>query len=244
MLAPAGSLHCGVRPAALLPVLAALTIVVVAVVVTITRGPEFHRYADTRSWLGIPNAGDVLSNGAFLIAAVLPLRACVPAAYAAAARAGVFCIGLGSALYHVAPSDTLLAFDWAPIVLTLAVVGAAAIHDRTGPRAGLLALGIAPLFALGSVAWWLASGGTHGGNMAPYVAVQVTGIALPLSLAAVAPGAIRARYLVLGLIAFGVARLCASHDRDLLDLIGVSGHSLKHVAAAIAAGCALRSLSR
>src|SRR5687767_8272763 len=93
--------------------LAVVAIVVVALTVTITRGPGFHDYADDRVWLGIPHAGDVLSNLAFLIVCARGLRH----AYVSLGRLvclGVGLIGLGSGLYHVAPSDTLLAFDWAP----------------------------------------------------------------------------------------------------------------------------------
>jgi hypothetical protein len=221
--------------------LAAMTILVVALTCEIVRGPEFHRYADTRTWLGIPNAGDVLSNLAFLIVAARGLRH----TYAPMGRlvgAGIAAIGLGSAAYHLAPSDLTLAFDWAPIALTLAVLSAAVLDDRGGP--GPLALALAPLFAFGSVVWWLATGGTHGGNMAPYVAVQVTCIALPPLVAVLAPGTIRTGWLFAGLASFVVARVLGAYDRALLEAIGISGHSLKHIAAAQAAACGLRALMR
>ena len=221
--------------------LAALGIVVVALTVEIVRGPEFHRYADTRTWLGIPHAGDVLSNLAFLIVAARGLRH----AYAPMGRAvcaGIAAIGIGSTGYHIAPNDLTLAFDWAPIATTLGMLSAAVIHDRGGP--GRLALALVPVFALGSVAWWIVTGGTHGGNMAPYVAVQAACIALPPLVAIVAPGRVRTGWLFAGLAGFALARLFASYDRALLDAIGISGHSLKHIAAAQAAACALRALMR
>ena len=234
--------YAGPVRVAFVSVLAAVAIVVVALTTAITRGPEFHHYADTRTWLGIPNAGDVLSNVAFLIVAARGLRlAYVP--FGSAVCAGIAMIGLGSALYHVAPSDVLLAFDWVPIALTLGVLSAAVIHDRGGP--GRVAFVLAPVFAIGSVAWWLATGGTrHGGNMAPYVAVQAAGIALPPLVALIAPGTISVRWLFAGVLGFAVARGLASYDRALLDAIGISGHSLKHLAAAQAAACALRALMR
>jgi hypothetical protein len=219
--------------ARVITVLSAIAILIIALAVTITRGPEFHHYADTRTWLGIPNAGDVLSNAMFLVVALWSTHP---------ARLGVAAIALGSGVYHAVPSDTTLAFDWLPIVLTLAIVNAVVIGDRAGARAGRHASILGPAFAIAAVAWWVASGGTHGGNMAPYVAVQAVGIALPAVLVATTPGSIRLRFLLVGLIAFAIARLCASYDRALLDAIGVSGHSLKHVVAALAAGCALRAL--
>jgi hypothetical protein len=226
---------------AILAGLAALAVVVIACTVTITRGPGFHHYADTRSLLGIPNAGDVLSNIAFLIVAARGLGH----VYVSLGRLvciGVAAIGVGSGLYHVAPSDLLLAFDWAPIVITLGLLCAAVIRDRGGP--GGTAAIVAVAFAIGSVVWWICGGGTHGGNMAPYVAVQAAGIALPPLLAVIARGDVRAGWLFAGLVGFALARVLGAYDRALLDAIGISGHSLKHVAAAQAAACALRALMR
>src|SRR5687768_2363374 len=226
-----------------LAVLAVVAILVVAATGTIERGPGFHHYADTRTWLGIPHAGDVLSNLAFLVAAAWAApRVVLP--YGRAVAAGVAWIGVGSAIYHVAPSDWLLVFDWLPIAVTLALLAASVIRDRGSVPAGRIALIAGPLLACAVVAWWIAGGGTHGGNMAPYVALQIAGIAFPAIAVLLAPGAICARWLLLGVIGFVVARLFGAYDRALLDAIGISGHSLKHVAAATAATCALRALMR
>ncbi|MDQ3335431.1 MAG: hypothetical protein M4D80_09720 [Myxococcota bacterium] len=221
--------------------LAAIAIVIVALTVELVRGPEFHRYADTRTWLGIPHAGDVLSNLAFLLVAARGLRHTY-APMGRAVCAGIAAIGVGSAGYHIAPSDLTLAFDWAPIALTLGMLSAAVIHDRGGP--GRLAALVVPVFAIGSVTWWIVTGGTHGGNMAPYVAVQAACVALPPLVAVVAPGSVRTGWLLAALAGFALARLCGAYDRVLLDAIGISGHSLKHIAAAQAAACALRALMR
>lgn len=227
--------------ATIVSVIAAIAVIVVALAVTVTRGPGFHTYADARVWLGIPHAGDVLSNVAFLIVCARGLRH----AYLPLGRLvclGVGLIGIGSGLYHVAPSDALLAFDWAPIALTLGLLAAAVIDDRGGP--GGVAAIVAVAFAVGSVAWWIATGGTAGGNMAPYVAVQMAGVFVPPVVAVLARGDARTGWLFAGLAGFMIARGFAAYDRALLDAIGISGHSLKHVAAAQAAACALRALMR
>ncbi|HUS30765.1 MAG TPA: hypothetical protein VMZ53_19780 [Kofleriaceae bacterium] len=206
----------------------------------ITRGPAFHSYADTRSWLGIPNTLDVVSNVAFVIAALWMWRR--TRGLARLACAGTAAIGIGSALYHWSPSDTTLAFDWAPIATTLMWVLATVVEDRGGPGRAV-AIGGA-LAAIGSVVYWLATGGTHGGDMTAYVVVQGAGVALPPLVALFRQGRIPALQLVLALGCFGLARLAAAHDRDLLDAIGISGHSLKHVIAALAAAIVLRAMRR
>jgi hypothetical protein len=214
----------------------------------IVRTPTFHHYADARTWLGIPHAGDVLSNAAFIVVAVLAalrLRAGRSAdGFAWLACAGVAGIGIGSGSYHVAPSDALLALDWAPIVLALAWITAAVVADRHGRRAGVIALVVGTSAALVAVAiWYLGGGTTGGGDMTAYVTVQLLGVALPLAVALSAPGRIPARHLAVALAGFLLARLFATRDASLLDAIGVSGHSLKHVAAALAAAIGLRAVS-
>lgn len=219
----------------------------------LTRGPAFHVYADQRAGLGIPHAGDVLSNLAFVIVAVWALRR-ARSPFARACCAGVALIGIGSATYHVAPSDTTLALDWTPIALGLAFISAAVIDDRFGARAGRRALVLGCVLAIGSVAAWLATGGTAGasgagggtagrGTMLPYVCVQALGVALPPVAALVRPGRVPALPLLVAVMLFAIARLCAAHDRALLDALGVSGHSLKHIAAALAAGAALYAIT-
>ena len=208
----------------------------------LTRGPAFHTYADTRSWLGIPNTLDVVSNVAFIVVALWMWRRLPQPRLARLACAGTFAIGIGSAIYHWSPSDTTLSFDWAPIATTLMWVLAAVVEDRGGPGRAV-AIGGA-IAAIGSVIYWLATGGTHGGDMTAYVVVQGAGVALPPLVALFRQGRIRALHLVLALGFFGLARLAQSYDYRLLDTVGVSGHSLKHVLAAIAAAIALRAMRR
>ena len=206
----------------------------------IERGETFHHYADQRRWLGIPHAGDVLSNLAFVIVALRYFRQ-IPALAAAVAA-----IGVGSAIYHWAPSDTTLVVDWAPIGITLMLVLATVIGDRIGSRSAQIALAAGPLGAVIAVGYWLITGGTgdgdgNRGDMAPYVAIQMLGVALPPLLALAAPGRIAARWLLAAVACFIAARVLGANDAALLDAIGISGHSLKHLAAATAAACVLRA---
>jgi len=194
--------------------IAALAIVVSPFLFSIVRTPAFHEY-------GGPHWLLVLSNLPFLIVALLArgapgyLRVCVAA------------IGVGSGAYHARPGDELLALDWAPIVLTLMLLTATVAGHR-------VAFAFAPLLALGSVGYWLATGGTtDGGNMAPYVVTQLVGVLAPPLIALADPRRAEIRWLLLGLVGFAAARAA-----NLFD------HSLKHVVAAAAAWCALRATTR
>jgi hypothetical protein len=221
---------------------ALLAALVVAIALPVMRTPAFHHYADQRTWLGIAHAGDVLSNLPFVLAGgyFLPRARSL---HARLACLGVVAMGITSGAYHVAPGDVGLAFDWGSIALALMLVTAAVIDDRLGGRAGRIAIIIGPLLAITSIVIWYAGGATHGGTVTPYGAVQALGVALPPLLVLIAPGAIPRRPVLLGVLWFAFARLCTANDRQLLDAVGISGHSLKHISAAIAAGFALYALT-
>jgi hypothetical protein len=221
----------------------------------ITRGPTFHVYADRRAWLGIPNAGDVLSNLPFVIAGIWGLvraRGAHGPALAVALFVAIVGVGLGSGAYHVHPSDGALVLDWAPIVLTLAFLAALVVGDRLDPRAGRATAIAFPAVALASVAVWYAGGGTGGtgatsGDMRWYVITQATLVAVVAlgALAPAAPGAparLGRGWILLGVAGFLAARGLHAADRALLDATGVSGHSAKHVLLGLAAACLVPSL--
>lgn len=201
----------------------------------ISRGPSFHVYAGTHTW-------PVLSNLPFVgIGIYFALRT---RGLARLAAVGTALIGVGSGIYHYAPCDATLAFDWGPIALTLMWLLSTVVADRFGERAGMRTAIAGSVLAVASIVWWLTTGGTHGGDMTPYVVIQGIGVLLPAVIAIVRPGRIRAIELFAAVAMFGVARLLAAHDSGLLDAIGVSGHSLKHLAAATAAAIALHAVRR
>lgn len=233
------------RVAATLTAAVVVAVVVGLVVGPVTRAPGFHAYADRRAWLGVPNAGDVLSNLAFLVVAALAARRlrapalAAPRGLAIAAVVAVGLVGVGSGAYHLAPGDAALAFDWAPIVLALVALTACVVGDRGGVALGRAVVLVGAPLALAVVAIWYAGGGTHGGDMRWYVALQGTAVLLPLVVALVAPGQIARLPLAAALGAFVLARAFTARDAWWLATVGISGHALKHVAAAGAAGLAL-----
>lgn len=88
---------------------------------------EYHNFADSRGVGVLPNAIDVLSNLAFLIAGAFGLRLASRAPLPQQASLHLFAMGLvltalGSAYYHWAPTDKTLLWDRLP--MTLAFAGA------------------------------------------------------------------------------------------------------------------------
>lgn len=222
----------------------------------ITRGPAFHRYADQRAWLGIPHAGDVLSNLPFILVGIVGLLRARRTTHHPLPTGALFLaitgVGLGSGAYHLDPTDARLAFDWAPIVLTLSCLAALVVSDRIDARAGTIAAVALPAIAIATVAVWYAGGGTGSatsarGDMRWYVITQAALVAI-VALAALvpptprSPATLHRGWILLGVAGFLAARGFASIDHALLDAVGVSGHSAKHVLLGLAAACLVPSV--
>ncbi len=225
-------------------------VLALALMSPVIRGPGFHRYADDRALLGVPNAGDVVSNLPFVVVGLAGLALVrrahgLPRALVALFFVSVAGIGLGSAAYHAAPGDVTLALDWMPIVLTLAFLVSLLLADRVDRRTGTLAAVVLPAIAIGAVLWWWGGGGTAGGDMRWYAGLQLSMVvAVPVIVAMYPRGRLAARYLLLGVACFVLARLTNAADASLLATTGVSGHSLKHVVAAAATGCVYLAVRR
>jgi len=223
----------------------------VALMHPVINGPTFHQYADVRPWFGIPNAGDVLSNLPFVVIGIAGLLAArkvvgISRGLVALFFAGVLGIGLGSGAYHAFPFDATLAFDWLPIVLALAWLSALLLADRVDPLAGKVAALVLPLAAAASIGWWWLGGGTTaGGDMRWYAFIQLLFVVLvPVILMLYPRGRLDRTNLLLGVGCFVAARLVHSADETVLQITGVSGHTFKHLVAALAAYFVLRAVRR
>ncbi|MDM5177885.1 hypothetical protein PO883_11850 [Massilia sp. DJPM01] len=194
----------------------------------------YHAFADVRSLSGLANAADVLSNLGFLLiglAGLLHVRPTRPAH--TMFFVAILLTGFGSSWYHLAPDDTRLVWDRLPIALACVSLLAAALHDAFPTRFTPLPT-LAALCALGaaSVFWWSASG-----NLGPYLLIQLAPLVLVPVLqwqAGAPPAQRRAFGVAIGL--YVLAKLCELADAAILSAIqALSGHTLKHLLAALAA---------
>jgi hypothetical protein len=209
--------------------------VVIAFVIPPIRQPAvYHRFADARAFLGIPNAQNVLSNQPFLLVGLLGLRA---------ARAGklpwtnvVLClavvlVGVGSAYYHLGPSDARLVWDRLPMAIVFMAVLAMVISRWISASAGTRLFVPLVLLGIGSVILWQRTG-----DLRAYLLVQFFPLLLvPLILVLFSGPRADRRALAMGTGLYIVAKLLELGDRPVFSLEQiVSGHTLKHVVAAIA----------
>ena len=102
------------------------------------------------------------------------------------------------------------------------------------------------LLGLASVVYWRWSALAGFENLRPYLAVQFGSIAVVLAVSLL----YRSRYTHGGVIfalaaAYGVAKVAEVYDRAIFELGGwVSGHTLKHLAAAASVFLLLRALQQ
>lgn len=221
----------------------------------------YHLFADARTWLVIPNAADTLSNLAFLWVGALGLaflwreRVAGGSGRFLAPRemrpwwvffAGVALTSAGSAWYHLAPDDARLVWDRLPMTIAFMSLVAAVVSERISVRAGDVLLWPLVLLGVASVVYWRWSALAGFENLRPYLAVQFGSIAVVLAVAAL----FRSRYTHDGVIfalaaAYGLAKVCEAYDREVFNFGGwLSGHTLKHLAAAAGLWVLLRSLER
>lgn len=222
----------------------------------LAQDPAYHRLADARGWLGIPNALNVLSNAGFLAVGALGLAVVlgrpVGVAFRAPAErwpygvffAGLFLTGLGSAYYHWAPGNARLAWDRLPLAITMMGLLAATITERIGVRRGLALLPPLVLLGAGSVGYWHWTEQRGAGDLRLYALVQFYPIvAVPLMLWWLPP-----RYTRAGDLLGAAATYAAAKGPELLDgwflslTHVVSGHTLKHLLAALAGYWVVRML--
>lgn len=218
----------------------------------IPQDPAYHLFADTRTFFGIPNFNDVVSNAGFALAGVLGLIAVAGArkhvlfAHPSDARpylvffAGVALVSLGSAWYHLAPSTERLLWDRLPMSIAFMALAAAVVSDRIDARAGngwlLLVL---VLLGLSSLLYWHLTERLGRGDLRFYGFVQFYPVILFPLVAWLFPRHrhVSNRYLLLIFAWYALSKIMEFLDAQVFNLLGytVSGHTLKHLTAAVSA---------
>jgi hypothetical protein len=218
---------------------------------------SYHQFADQRSWLGIPNFGDVVSNLGFALVGLWGLMFLFQgqtgkATLSAAERwpyalmfAGVLLTAFGSAYYHLAPDNARLVWDRLPVTIVFMSLVSAVIVERVSVRVGLWLLPVLLAVGAASVLEWRASELHAHGDLRFYAAVQVYAIVV-LLLALLSPPKYTRGSDFAAVVGFYIlAKILETADRQVFALGHiVSGHTLKHLAAAAGGYWILRMLKK
>lgn len=218
----------------------------------------YHSFAEQSACLGVPHCHDTFSNLLFLPAALAGLvflgggaaqasfidpREKTPYALFFLA---ILLVGLASGYYHLAPDNSRLIWDRAAIALAMMSWFAAILGERVSIVWSRRLLPGLLLAALASVVYWAWSEQAGQGDLRAYGLVQIVPMLfVPLLLWLYPPRYSGDRDILIVLGLYPLALLCDLLDRSIAELTGfVSGHTLKHVLAASAAGWVAIGLRR
>lgn len=241
-------------------VLAGLTILVASAAVLVPRVAQplsYHHFADQRAWLGIPNFGDVASNAGFAVIGIWGLVVLLgrPGRVIFADPrecwvyvilfAGMILVALGSAYYHLAPNNQRLVWDRLPMTIVFMSLVGAMVTERISVSAGLAMLPLLLCIGMASVVQWHVSEMHGAGDMRFYAAVQAYAVLLLLVILLLPPRYTRGSDLVIVVGFYVLAKVLEDLDRTIFAAGNLaSGHTLKHLAAAVAGWWILRMLQK
>jgi hypothetical protein len=207
--------------------------------------PAYHAFADRRVILGIPYGLNVLSNVGFLLVGAWAFVAVAQARLPRWERSagflfalGLLLTGLGSAWYHLAPSNVTLVWDRVPLSALFPIVFAVVIGDRISTGAGRLLFLPLAVFGVVSVVWWDLTD-----DLRAYAVAQFLPLVLIPLMLLLFPGRRPTRALIGGVALYALGKAFEVGDAVVLAAGGlVSGHTVKHLLAALAAGLITRWL--
>lgn len=209
---------------------------------------QYHDFADRRACFGMANCFDTASNALFVLAGLAGLHFLFSAAGRRAfidAREAIpyrlfflfaILVGLGSGYYHLAPDNDRLVWDRAAIALALMSLFDAILCERVSVAAGLRLLQLLLAAGLGSAIYWGWSEAQGSGDLRAYGLMQLYPMLLiPLLLRLYAPRYSGDKDILAVIGPYLLALLCDLTDRQIAAMSGVvSGHTLKHIVAALA----------
>jgi hypothetical protein len=220
--------------------------------------PGYHDFADGRSFFGIPNFFDVVSNLPFVVVGILGLwwlshRSSDRSFLEARERlpyfvffAGVALTGLGSSWYHLAPSNSRLSWDLLPMTCAFVSIVVALIDERIGVTAGLRMFIPLLAFGMASVVYWYVTEMRGHGDYRFYLYVQFfSPILLTAIIILFPPRYTGTKYLAIAFVFFVAAKLFELFDQQIYSATGfIAGHALKHLTAGVSCYWILLMLQR
>lgn len=235
-----------------------LTIIIIVVLATMDPIPQdtaYHNFADQRSFFGIPNFWDVMSNlpmffiGLYgfwrfskrmsqrpdFVAKSLPYVLCF----------GIFLASFGSAYYHWAPDNQTLVWDRLPMTLMFMPLFSLLIYDFIGRKEGRIAYYVTIPLGIFSVLYWQYTESIGQGDLRLYAFVQFFPmLAVPLVIWLFPKKVPYIKDILLLLAWYIVAKLAEYFDVTIFEILGFwSGHTIKHLVASIALVYAIRFLN-
>ena len=235
----------------------ALTAVLAAFFISpIAQDPSYHNFADQRRILGIPHFWNVVSNLPLAVVGLLGLRSLITGSVAYGVQQlrtgylviflGIILTGLGSSYYHLNPSNQTLVWDRLPMTVAFMAFFSVIIGENINLTVGRRLLWPLVFAGIASVAYWNITDMRGSGDLAPYALAQFLPMLLiPLILILFRSHLSRNVYVWAVLAAYALAKVAEQLDEVVFLWLGiVSGHTLKHILAALSGYFLLLALQR
>jgi len=202
---------------------------------------EYHNFIDTTQWLSIANFNNVASNFLFLVFGLWGLLILKNNSKKLPAKlawwiffCGVGLTSIGSGYYHLAPSNSTLVWDRLPMTIAfmslVSLIVSEVIDEAWGKKL------LVPLLTIGfaSVVYWDYTEQHGVGDLRAYALVQfVPLILIPFILLTYPVSAALKRGVWMLFLFYILAKLAEALDSQIYDYFVISGHSLKHLLAAL-----------
>jgi hypothetical protein len=203
----------------------------------ITQDQTYHQFADQRMILGVPNFWNVVSNLPFLAVGAAGLRRFRANPATVVFFLGAFLTGIGSSYYHWNPNDDTLFWDRLPMTLSFAAILALVVEERVNAKVGAILLWPALATGLFSLLLWRWTG-----DLQLYFWVQFfPGVAVVLLFLLYPAKFTGTSYWISAGVLYALAKVFEFSDEAIFSANGLlSGHTLKHLAAAAACWAILR----
>ena len=222
----------------LLASLAIISFVCLFFIEPISQDLAYHVFADTRTMLGVDNFFDVASNLPFIFAGLLGLF-CIYNNWGVTSSwswlilfLSVLLVAFGSSYYHLNPQNETLTWDRLPMAVGFMALFVIVLTDYVNSQLEKWLLIPLCLVGIISVVYWHMTD-----DLRIYAWVQFVSLALLLIIIFIyKPTHLQTKYLFYALIFYTLSKLCEYFDKQIYELMGqvVSGHTIKHLLAAIA----------
>lgn len=208
----------------------------------IPQSTSFHDFANYRSFASVPNFLNVITNLPFIFTAISGFIAVQKGSAPLSLYLmysvlflGVGLTAFGSAFYHTHPNNISLVWDRLPMTIIFMSLTSIVIAEFIDVKWGMTLLIPLLFIGAGSVLLWHYTEVNNHGDLRLYYLVQYFPMVfIPLTVWLYyepnhKPAVLTLIWIVIWYV---IAKMLERYDRNIYTIIKISGHSLKHLAAA------------
>jgi hypothetical protein len=201
----------------------------------IIQNNAYHNFVDNRVVFGHPNFFDCLSNIFFIVISFVGIKFCSKNSLSLSWKAffiSVGLVGLGSYYYHFNPNSQTLVWDRLPMTLAFMSLITAVFCETFNLNKEKLILFITNFIGILSVVVWVMTE-----DLRLYYWVQLTPILSLLIIGLFFSKTLNAKYMLTAFALYVLAKVTEHSDSIIYNALGLSGHTIKHILAAVSIYC-------